>query len=164
LVRFDALERLFMYLELSLRPTVQIITVIRRSVMSLYERILDDSDLSARIGLATHELLENVIRHSVNGETILHIRADVPSSKVTVETRSRATEESIEDLKALATTIRDTDPDEYYQEAMTASLTSDKEGGLGLARIRAEGGMTVDVRNEGDCLFVMASASFGKAA
>ena len=56
------------------------------------------------------------------------------------------------------------DPNAAYLEAMQESVLSDKIGGLGLARIAAEGGMTVAVRTEGDTVHVTAHTKFGAAA
>lgn len=153
-----------MYLELRLRPTVGIISAVRRSIMSLYERVLADPDASARVGLVTHELLENVLRHSSTGDTTLNIRISLPESVVWVETTNQATPDNIAQLRARATSIATVDPDEAYLEAMRASVGSDKIGGLGLARIAAEGGMKVDVRTEGDTVHVVACTTFGAAA
>ncbi len=155
-----------MYFELNFQPTPQTIGVVRRSVMSLYERILGDAEASARIGLATHELLENVLRHSVGGQTTLHICAeDGPSGRVTIETRSRATEVGIADLRARAAAMASCDAETYYANVMVECATRDDDGGLGLARIRAEGEMTLDVQADGDYVSVVASTMpLGKAA
>jgi len=139
-----------MYLELSFRPTVQLITVVRRSVMSLYERELGDVDASARVGLATHEMLENVLRHSVGGETTLQIRRPKDSNQLVIETRNRADQKAIETLKAHAARMAEVDPDTYYLQVMTECAQTDDDGGLGLARIRAEAEMTLNIETEGD--------------
>jgi hypothetical protein len=147
-----------MHLEMSFQPTVQIITIVRRSVMSLYERVLGDADMSARVGLATHELLENVLRHSVGGDTTLQIRTttDTPA-QVIIETRNRAGQHSIDTLKAHAAAMVGCDPQVYYNSVMTACALSDDDGGLGLARIRAEAEMLVDVKADGESVRIIAT-------
>jgi hypothetical protein len=166
-----------MDLELSFRPTVQLITVVRRSVVSLYERELGDRDASARVGLATHEMLENVLRHSMNGETTLQIRtrganggtastnANARASKVIeIETTNRASPETIETLKAHAAKMATADAETYYLQVMAECAQTDDDGGLGLARIRAEGEMTLNVESEGDVVRVIARTTVGGAA
>jgi hypothetical protein len=162
-----------MDLELSFRPTVQLITVVRRSVISLYERELGDVDASARLGLATHEMLENVLRHSVNGETTLQIRtkkaagaAGGSKSKVIeIETTNRALPERIETLKAHAAKMAHAgDAETYYLQVMAECAQTDDDGGLGLARIRAEGEMTLNVESEGDVVRVIARTTVGGGA
>jgi hypothetical protein len=147
-----------MQLEMSFRPTIQIITIVRRSVMSLYERVLGDSDMSARVGLATHELLENVLRHSLGGDTTLQIRTtqDQPA-RVIIETKNRAGQESIETLKAHAAAMAACDPMDYYASVMSACALRDDDGGLGLARIRAEAEMSLDVQTDGESVHIIAS-------
>jgi len=151
-----------MYLELSFKPTVQMITVIRQSVMSIYERALNDADASARVGLATHEMLENVLRHSVGGETTLQIRTK-DLDKIVIETRNRADRRAIDTLKAHAAAMVGIDPGDYYLRVMTECANSDEEGGLGLARIRAEGEMTVDVEEDGEFVRVIATTTIAPA-
>lgn len=153
-----------MYFELRLQPTVSIITAVRRSVSSIFDRVLEDPDASARVALATHELLENALRHSTNGETQLNIRVDSPRSEVWVETRNQASAAKIEKLQKRAVKVATGDPDDCYLEAMREALLNEDIGGLGLVRIRAEGGMSVDVRTEGDVVHVIASTKYGAAA
>lgn len=154
-----------MYLELSFRPTVQLITVVRRSVMSLYEHELGSSDASARIGIATHEMLENVLRHSSGGETTLQIRTesleDTSADKVVViETRNRAKTDTIEALKAHAAAMTKMGPQAYYLQVITESIGHEEDGGLGLARIRAEAEMSVNIETDGDVVRVIATTKF----
>lgn len=153
-----------MYFELQLRPTVGIITAVRHSVSKIFERVLADPDASARLALATHELLENALRHSTNGETQLHIGVDAPKSEVWIETRNKADAAQIEKLQKRASRIANRDPDTVYLEAMNEAALSAEVGGLGLVRIRAEGGMNLDVRAEGDMVHVIAKTTYGAAA
>ena len=166
-----------MHLELNFRPTVQIITVVRNSVMRLYERVLEDPDVSARIALATHELLENTLRHSVDGNAMLHITVEgavgdglnsLGASKpphITIETRNRASAANIADLTAQALEMDASDANTYLIELMGRCADSDEDGGLGLARIRAEAEMDIAVKTEGDCVSIIASmTNLGAAA
>lgn len=153
-----------MYLELRLKPSVSIITAIRRSVTSIFDRVLDDPDASARLALATHELLENALRHSTNGDTFLNIRVDGSASEVRVETRNQASAAKIEKLQKRAVKMAHGDPQMGYLEAMREAALSDEIGGLGIARICAEGGMDIDVQTEGDMVHVIASTKYGVAA
>ena len=153
-----------MYFELRLNPTVSIITAVRQSVTSIFDRVLADPDATARIALATHELLENARCHSTNGETLLNIRVDPPTHAVHIETRNQATPDAIEKLQAKATKIKTGDADDAYLEAMQAAVLNNEIGGLGLVRIRAEGGMDIDIKAEGDTVRVLASTKYGAAA
>jgi hypothetical protein len=153
-----------MYFELRLHPTVSIITAVRQSVTSIFDRVLADADATARVALATHELLENALRHSTNGDTLLNIRVDPPSHVVQIETRNQATPAAIEKLQQKAKKIATGDPDDRYLEAMQAAVLNNEIGGLGLVRIRAEGSMDIDVTADGDTVCVIASTKYGAAA
>lgn len=146
-----------MHLELSFRPTVQTIGVVRRALMTLCEPTMS-RDASARVALATHELLENVLRHSVDGETILTVRSyEGPQPRTTITTYSRATPAKIAELKALTAKMVGTAPREFYLAMMMARADSDDDGGLGLARVYAEAEMMLDVQSEGETVKVIAS-------
>ena len=153
-----------MYLELRLEPTVGIITAVRRSVNSIFDRVLHDPDASARIALTTHELLENALRHSTGGEALLNIHVDEPASRVCIAISNHASPAKIEKLQDRAVKMSKGDPDDCYLAAMQEAAMSEEIGGLGLVRIRAEGGMNVDVRTEGDLVHVIASTTYGAAA
>lgn len=154
-----------MHLELSFRPTVQTIGVVRRAIMTLCEPTMN-RDASARVALATHELLENVLRHSVDGDTILTVRSyEGPTPRMTVTTYSRATPAKIAELKAFTAKMVGTAPDEFYLATMMSRADSDDDGGLGLARVYAEADMMLDVQSEGETVRVIASSTrMGEAA
>lgn len=61
------------YFELDFKPNVQLVSVVRRCVTELYQRFLDDPDGTSRVALATHELLENAVEYSRDGETTIRI-------------------------------------------------------------------------------------------
>src|ERR1700759_5349664 len=64
--------------ELNFRPNVELISLVRRFVSEFYDRVLTDRDAVARLALATHELLENAVKDSIDGAPPLSIR--VPGS------------------------------------------------------------------------------------
>jgi hypothetical protein len=152
-----------MYFELRVEPTVGIISAVRRSVNSIFERVLLDADASARVALTAHELLENALRHSTGGEALLNIHVDAPTSCVRIETRNHASAVKIENLQDRAVKMSTADPDACYLAAMQEAAVSQEVGGLGLVRIRAEAGMKVDVRRDGDVVYVIASTTYGAA-
>lgn len=154
-----------MQLEMSFRPTIQLITIVRHTVSSLYERILGDAEASQRIALATHELLENTLRHSTDGNAVLNIRVDHAARRVVIETRNRATEEKIAGLVAQAAEMNSRDANDYFVDIMGRCAARDEDGGLGLARIRAEAEMNIAVETDGDCVTIIASTTkLGAAA
>ncbi len=152
-------------------PTQELVSVVRRFVKSLYEQILRDRRTSAQLALVTHELLENAVKYTIDDETTLWVHLipvaeSLSDATVLIRTRNRATPENIRSAQRLIGTIRDAeDPYRFYQELILASAELPDISGLGLARIRAETPMTIDVKVEGDEIEIVAQAQlrFGGA-
>jgi hypothetical protein len=152
-------------------PTQELVSVVRRFVKSLYEQLLRDRRTSAQLALVTHELLENAVKYTIDDETTLWVHLipvaeSLTDATVMIRTRNRATPENIRSAERLIGTIRDAeDPYRFYQELILASAELPDISGLGLARIRAETPMTIDVKVEGDEIEIVAQAQlrFGGA-
>src|SRR5436305_14450109 len=80
------------YFELNFKPNVQLVSVVRRFVSEFYQRFLRDPDGTSRVALATHELLENAVKYSMDGETTIRIDVEAESTpkKVRIRLRNRA--------------------------------------------------------------------------
>lgn len=150
--------------DMSFAPTTNLVSVVRRFVMSLYERLLEDPEMSSQLGLATHELLENAVKYNIDAETMLRVTLTPHSESlsdivVTIRTRNRASAENLRIAQHLITRVREAeDPFMFYQELIQASADEPTGSGLGLARIRAETEMTIDFKIEGDELEIVAQA------
>lgn len=160
----DRGERDDAYVELSFSPTVRLVTTVRRFVENFYNEVLGDADVTARLTLATHELLENAVRYSLDGHTSIRIGVERRDGNVhvSIDTKNRAPSEHIQTLSVILDEIaRATDPGEHYQEMMRRSSLQAQGSGLGLGRIRAESGMQMSYRVEGDLVSLTARAEFG---
>ncbi len=156
------------YVELKFRPNVQLVSVVRRFVSEFYQRTLSDPDGTSRVALATHELLENAVKYSKDGEATIRIevKTDVSPRSVSIMLRNRAEQQHISAIKEVVDGISaHADAFTFYQE-LIASKARNKEGSsLGLARICAEGEMkvTLDVV-EGDLVVLEATTDVGGVA
>ncbi len=141
------------YFELQFKPNVALVSVVRRFVTEFYQRFLSDPDGTSRVALATHELLENAVKYSKDGETTIRIDVDANQSPKTVriKLRNRAEQENIAAIRDLLAGITASKDAFAFYQALIARKSRSKQGsGLGLARICAEGEMTVTYAVEGD--------------
>jgi two-component sensor histidine kinase len=146
-------------LRLSFRPTATLITSARRFAGDLLGAVLRDPDSTSRITLTIHELLENTLKYSTDGQALLHVSVedgDDGRRRVEVVSRNRATPEQASDLgrRIHALSVAD-DLMEHYAGLMRDGAQRSGSG-LGLARIRVEGEMQLSCALEGDSVIVSA--------
>ena len=130
---------------------------VRHLVERIHLRLGSSAGDAARIAMATHELLENAIKYSLDGTA--RLRIDVSDAAiVTISTRNRATPDHRAELAQLAAELAAShDAMAFYVGLMTRA--PEKQGGLGIGRIAAEGDMAIgfDFSN-GDVVEVRASS------
>jgi hypothetical protein len=154
------------YFELNFKPNVQLVSVVRRFVTEFYQRFLNDPDGTSRVALATHELLENGVKYSRDGETTIRIEVmqhETPR-RVRIQLRNRSTLENIAAIREIVDGVnRAPSATEFYQ-TLIASKARDRAGsGLGLARICAEGEMKIHYDVQGDTVVIEATTVMGGA-
>ncbi len=141
------------YVELNFRPNVQLVSVVRRFVSEFYQRTLGDPDGSSRVALATHELLENAVKYSKDGETTIRIEVAASGTprEVTIMLRNRAEEQHIVAIREIVDGVAAAkDAFAYYQQLLIAKAKRREGSGLGLARICAEGEMNIGITVTGE--------------
>jgi hypothetical protein len=150
------------YCELLFKPSAALISVVRRFVTDFYDRVLEDDEDASRVALATHELLENAVKYSLDGAATLRIelldKDDSPECIAIVRTFNRTSKEQIAILQERFAEIQNMgDPNAYYQTLMRRNMkrVGDSSGGLGLARIAAEALMSLSLDLEGDQVCVV---------
>ncbi len=133
------------YVEVSFRPNVELISVVRRFVSDFHARMFKDADATSRVALATHELLENAVRYSKDGETRIRVEvlnADPRSQVAAIRTWNMATPDHVEAVKTLFKEMdSNADAFNHYQTLMRRTAKVVGGSGLGLARVRAEAEM-----------------------
>jgi anti-sigma regulatory factor (Ser/Thr protein kinase) len=152
------------YCELSFSPNLSLIATVRRFVAEFYDRILGDPIITSRLVVATHELLENAVRYSSDGQSGIRIAVDVVDDKngeVIVETKNRTSPEALASLTALMDEMKATpERDTFYQALLYRSSTREDGSGLGLGRIHAEAEMDLTCEIQADLVRLRAVARF----
>jgi len=138
--------------ELRFRPSIDLIHVVRCFVADFYSKVVGEDDVAHRLALATHELLENACKYSADGEAALYVECESQGRAVSVRTVNRATAEQVRSLEQTFAEISAAPTAaELYLEAMRRTAVREQgSGGLGLARIWAEGDMRLRLVVDGD--------------
>jgi len=130
------------YFHVSFRPNVRLVSTVRRFTEEFYQRMLGDQEISERVALATHELLENAVAYADDDET--GVRVELDGDDLIVKTWNTTSPAHIEHLKATIDEMNAAaDAEAYYQVMMKKTAFRTDGSGLGLARIRAEADMTI---------------------
>lgn len=141
-------------LELRLDASPPLVSVTRRFVEEALEKVVSDADLISRVAMTTHELLENAAKYAHRTRAELSVvmapDGDGESRRLTVELRNETSAAHIDRLKGVFNEIdASRDPMRLYVELMRRNAHSADTSGLGLARIRAEGEMSLSLSLEG---------------
>jgi hypothetical protein len=123
-----------------------VIETTREFVRGVYDVLLGDSDLSWRVAMATHELLENLDKYASAGFREFEIGLVERNGQrfVRIRTTNRSTPERLAVLRSVLNEVGgSSDPFRTYIEYMVRSSKSRSKSGLGLARIRAEARMEI---------------------
>jgi hypothetical protein len=134
------------HFELTFSPNLQLISFVRRFVSDFYESVTKDPEVSSRLELTTHELLENAVKFAADGVTTIEVTVTGKGEGegVKVVTRNRATPENAGMLRSLVKKLAAAeDPFQQYQQLMRESAKRAEGSGLGLGRIHAEADMHI---------------------
>jgi anti-sigma regulatory factor (Ser/Thr protein kinase) len=151
------------HFELSFSPNVALVSTVRRFVSEFYVQLLLDGEATSQLAVATHELLDNAVQYSSDGNTSIRIGMTLHGRTVTIDicTRNRATAENIAAArKSLDALLEAKDAGAHFQKLMRETATRSDGSGLGLARVQTEADMRLSYDVTDDVFQLRAVASF----
>jgi hypothetical protein len=134
-------------LEMRLDRNALFVSPTRRYVQRMLECLVEDKELVQRGALAVHELLENGAKYAPVGAHIdlsLALEGDDPA--LVIRMTNPTSPAHVDRLKQYVAEIQGAaDPNALYVEMMCRNPYDESVSGLGLARIRAEADMSLDL-------------------
>jgi len=147
------------FMDLSFAPSLLLVSRVRAFVRDFYGEMIGDEDVISRLEMATHEMLENAVKGSLDDRARVRIELhEAPRRSLTVQTWNRARPKDLEEVAVRLQKIGAApDPIEHYQALMEDTSTRLDGSGLGLGRVRAEAEMILSHTIEGDVISIMAT-------
>ena len=155
----DAAERkVWSFICIEFRPSEPLVSSISQLVSDFCEVGLTDRDVSYRFRMAAHELAENITKYSTADIVSLEVELFEMSGvhTLSMKTKNEASPERLEEVERRLKALKCfPDPIELYDRLIEETATVDGMSGLGLARIRAEAGLSFDYSIDGNELTVI---------
>ncbi|MDF2693332.1 MAG: hypothetical protein K0S65_1715 [Labilithrix sp.] len=148
--------------ELVLTSDETLVATVRRFVGELCVRVLIDPDVTSRVVIATHELLDNAVRHAAGDASGIRVELARFGEEVgvVIVTRNRIDEVHGRVLQGVLDEMHTSaDRETFYRDLLGRVARMDGSG-LGLARVFAEAGMNVSSRREEDVVILRAEGWF----
>jgi len=140
---------------LRMAPAWAFVDEVRHFVESFCATASLGDDREAQIALATHELVQNAVAHAVTPTIELRLEVDGDRDRVAIEVSNVCAGGEAERLRGRVTALLAHEPLAAYVQAMRADPRA--PGGLGLARLRYESQLEIEVHVEGERVTVRAS-------
>lgn len=147
-------------LDLPLSVSPNMVSPTRRIIEAKLGPALDDEDAIFRVAMTAHELLENAAKYASDGKARLEVsvqpRGDDAIVRVVVT--NNAAREHIDQLgTCYAEMNANRDAMAHYFSLMRLNAKAGALSRLGLARVRAEGEMDIEIDIQGDTVKIVAS-------
>jgi hypothetical protein len=147
-------------LDLPLTVSPSMVSPTRRIIEAKLGPVLEDEDAIFRVAMTAHELLENAAKYASDGKARLELSV-TPRDEgaiVRVVVTNNSTPEHIEELGACYAEMNAAkDAMAHYFSLMRMNAKAGALSRLGLARVRAEGEMDIEVDVEGERVKIVAS-------
>lgn len=148
---------------LAFEPSQRLAERIVTWVTDFCELSLQDIRLGARLHLAAHELVENLVKYGKESSVRLDVEVErvERASILRLRTCNAAAPERLDEAVRILTGLRDAeDPVAFYDQLVLESAPRQGVSGLGLARIRVEGELDLDFRVDGNQLSIVVQTTF----
>ncbi len=129
---------------MAFQPSADVLQRVIRWLLDLCQLTLADAEPAYRLRLAVNELVENAGKYGIqaNVRVGLELLERDGALILRLSTRNRATPEDLGCAVDLLTELKNAaDPVAFYDQLVLQSAPKPGVSGLGLARIRAEGGL-----------------------
>ena len=147
-------------LDLPLTVSPSMVSPTRRIIEAKLGPVLEDEDAIFRVAMTAHELLENAAKYASDGKARLELSV-TPRDEgaiVRVVVTNNSTREHIKELGACYAEMNAAkDAMAHYFSLMRVNAKAGAVSRLGLARVRAEGEMDIEVDVEGERVKIVAS-------
>jgi len=150
-------------IELDRNP--QLVSPTRRYIEGVLDRVVKDGDFVARAAIVVHELLENGAKYAPEGARIgFSVTLEGgPDPSLSIRLTNLTTALHVDRLRHFVSEINGArDATALYIEMMCRDPLDRTVSGLGLARIRAEGEMSLDLIIAAETATIVASAAAPK--
>ena len=147
-------------LDLPLSVSPNMVSPTRRIIEAKLGPALDDEDAIFRVAMTAHELLENAAKYASDGKARLEVSIQPRGEDaiVRVVVTNNAAREHIDQLgTCYAEMNANRDAMAHYFSLMRLNAKAGALSRLGLARVRAEGEMDIEIDIQGETVKVVAS-------
>ena len=147
-------------LDLPLTVSPSMVSPTRRIIEAKLGPVLEDEDAIFRVAMTAHELLENAAKYASDGKARLELTVSPrdEGAIVRVVVTNNSTQEHIAGLGACYAEMNAAkDAMAHYFSLMRINAKAGAMSRLGLARVRAEGEMDIEVDVVGERVKVVAS-------
>ncbi|MGK3992438.1 hypothetical protein [Sorangium sp. So ce1024] len=150
-----------LFLCITFFPTERMANSVLRLVSSFCSMVVDDANACSRFYMAAHELAENIIKYSSGPRVSLELALEERDGACVMKicARNEASPERLREVERRLFELKSAvDPVKHYDDLIIETAMVEGVSGLGLARVRAEGGLDVDYKIEGNELTIIAHA------
>jgi hypothetical protein len=154
-------KNVLLFISLAFFPSEFLVSAISQLVGDFCQIGLRDLDLSSRFHMAAHELAENITKYSTRARVTLEMELAETGGvhTLSVKTKNHTSPDRLLEVERRLQELKTTkDPVALYDRMIEETAPLEGVSGLGLARIRAEGGLDFDYFIDGDELTMVVQA------